>query len=383
MSTAIIGAGPVGLTLALLLAKRGHRITVFDAKTPEHATQDPRTLALSHGSRELLQQLDAWPAASATPISDIHISQHAQGLAALASVHLTAAEFRVPALGYCLSYGALVAALRARAQHEAAITWQYGVKVAEVRERAEGHAVQIWQQSDDADAQSLCGECDLAVLCEGGLYASQHKKSVHRDYAQNAYIAKLTATGFKPGQAFERFTPQGPLALLPLSDGYSMVCCASSATAQPGEDDVNAWFGSSLGRLSFASPLVAVPLGLNAEHTTVSGRTVKIGNAAQTLHPVAGQGFNLGLRDAWVLARELREMKSSDANALAATLQRFAAERSADRNAMIRGTDLLARAFTWDVPGATGLRAAGLAAFTLVPPLKAALAHWMMRGLRS
>jgi 2-octaprenyl-6-methoxyphenol hydroxylase len=387
MKIAIIGAGPVGVVLAILLARHGSHVTVFDAKSPEQSSQDPRTLALSHGSRELLQQLDAWSDCNATPISDILISQQAQGLAALASVHIHAAEFAVPALGYCIRYGALVRALLARAQRMSSVHWRWGMRVADVRDASPNAQLQekvdVWVQAAKDGALTMAGEFELAVVCEGGLFAQQHTKPIHRDYAQTAYVAKVSATAFKPGHAYERFTPQGPLALLPLADGYSMVCCAASGGTAPSEDDINTWFGDSLGRLSFASPLIAVPLGLNAEHTTVAGRTVKIGNAAQTLHPVAGQGFNLGLRDAWVLARELRNVQSDVDQGLTAALDRFSSQRGLDRRAMIHGTDLLARAFTWDVPGASALRAAGLAAFTLVPPLKAALANWMMRGLRS
>jgi 2-octaprenyl-6-methoxyphenol hydroxylase len=374
LNVAVIGAGPVGLSLALLLARQQQRVAVFDAKTPEQIARDPRTLALSHGSRELLEALGAWDAQRAVPITDIHISQQSRGLAALASTHLQARDHGVPALGYTMPYGALVQSLFARSeQYSRDIAFQHGMLVSEVK--AAGAArVQLWGKRGAAQAEELLGDAfDLAVICEGGLFADQQAKPIHRDYAQTAFIAKVTAERFEPGHAFERFTPQGPLALLPLADGYAMVCCAR---AQPSEHDINAAFGGALGRLALASPLVSIPLGLNAERTLVRGRTVRIGNAAQTLHPVAGQGFNLGLRDAWTLASLLQRQGPDEA------LARFGRARLADRGAMIAATDALARIFTWNLPGASLARAAGLAALTALPPARQWLAQWMMRGIR-
>ncbi|MBU6437301.1 MAG: FAD-dependent monooxygenase, partial [Betaproteobacteria bacterium] len=333
LGIAVVGAGPVGLSLALRLAREGRLVTVYDGKLPEQIERDPRTLALSYGSRELLEQLGAWPRA-AVPITDIHISQQSRGLAALASTHLQARAHGVPALGYTVSYGALVAALRsALARHGAAIATQYGVLVSDVQAQPD-ERVQVWGRRAAGGTEEAFGPpADLAVICEGGLFADQAQKPIHRDYAQTAYIANVTATQFKPGHAYERFTPRGPLAFLPLAEGYAMVCCAQRA---PSESEINAAFGSGLGRITLASPLIAVPLGLNAERTLVRGRTVRIGNAAQTLHPVAGQGFNLGLRDAWTLATLLQTQ------GLGAALHTFGRARVADRGALIAATDVLA-----------------------------------------
>jgi 2-octaprenyl-6-methoxyphenol hydroxylase len=349
----IIGAGPVGLSLALLLARQGQQVTLFDGKSPEAITADPRTLALSHGSRELLEKLGAWPR-SALPISDIHISQQASGLSSLASTHLQARDHGVPALGYTVSYGALVQALQAQlAEHEAKIAVRYNTVVNELA--------------------SLEATHDLLVVCEGGSFEGQAQKPLRRNYEQRAFIARVTASRFMPGHAYERFTANGPLAFLPLKDAYSMVCCSSIA---PTDESINAAFGASLGELHIASPLISIPLGLNAHWKLVRGNTVTIGNAAQTLHPVAGQGFNLGLRDAWVLASLLAQ------HDVATALAHYPRARTADRSAMMAATDFLARSFTWQLPGAAPLRAAGLAAVTLLPGAKQALAGWMMRGLR-
>ncbi len=363
LSIAIIGAGPVGLALSLLLAKQGHSITLFDGKSHEATLADPRTLALSHGSRELLEKLNAWPAAQAVPISDILISQQATGLSSLASAHLRASEHEVPALGYTVRYGELVAALQSQlSAYESRISARYNTLV--------------------DNAQALENTHDLTVICEGGTFEAQAAKAVHRDYAQRAYIATVRATQFKPGHAYERFTPLGPFALLPLRDAYSMVWCRPALSDEQAIDiawcdaQINAAFGGSLGELHIVSSLIGVPLGLNAHWQLVQGRRVTIGNAAQTLHPVAGQGFNLGLRDAWVLASLLAQHDVSTA------LKHYPSARSADRSAMMMATDFLARSFTWQVPGAAPLRAAGLAAMTMFPGAKEALASWMMRGLR-
>jgi 2-octaprenyl-6-methoxyphenol hydroxylase len=131
------------------------------------------------------------------------------------------------------------------------------------------------------------------------------------------------------------------------------------------------------GTVTALSPLKSFALGLNAERSLVQGRTVRIGNAAQTLHPVAGQGLNLGLRDAHALVDALQRGPDVDA-----ALARAAFGRAPDRWSLIVATDFLARSFTWRLPGAAALRSLGLAALQALPPAKAALARQMMFGWR-
>ena len=140
---------------------------------------------------------------------------------------------------------------------------------------------------------------------------------------------------------------------------------------------LNSIFHPAAGRIASVSPLKDFALGLTAERTLTDGRTVRLGNAAQTLHPVAGQGLNLGLRDAFELVHALARNPDVDA-----VLRRLEWQRGPDRWAMIAATDFLARSFTWKLPGAGAARGLGLAALQLIGPAKSALARQMMFGSR-
>ncbi|WP_422563525.1 FAD-dependent monooxygenase [Ideonella sp.] len=201
------------------------------------------------------------------------------------------------------------------------------------------------------------------------------------------------------GSAFERFTRHGPVALLPLlplrrpeaaADAPAGTRSAALVWCVPSTDDPVAGLSDAqrrtvlasllppaAGRLLAISPLKSFALGLNAERTLVAGRQVRIGNAAQTLHPVAGQGLNLGLRDAHALVQTLR-----GADDLDAALRRVEWARAPDRWSMIAATDFLARSFTWQWPGMAAARGLGLAALQALPPVKSALARQMMFGRR-
>ncbi len=190
----------------------------------------------------------------------------------------------------------------------------------------------------------------------------------------------------------ERFTRHGPLALLPLRDASApagerraaLVWCVPVADDPVRELDaaqrqavLNTLLPEAAGRITALSPLKDFALGLNAERTLVDGRSVRIGNAAQTLHPVAGQGLNLGLRDAFELVQVLRHDADVDA-----ALKRVEWARAADRWSMIAATDFLARSFTWQLPGLAAARGLGLAALQAAGPLKSLLARQMMFGSR-
>ena len=183
-------------------------------------------------------------------------------------------------------------------------------------------------------------------------------------------------------RAYERFTDEGPLALLPQDDGYALVWCVPPTRAEQllALDDaaflarLGAAFGSRLGRFSHTTARLAYPLGLNAQ-AGGTARTVAIGNAAQTLHPVAGQGLNLGLRDAAVLARVLAQDSSP------AGLERYAQLRQADRGLTVRVTDTMARIFTGSAP-TQGLLGLSLGLLDAFPPARKGLAELMMYGRR-
>ena len=382
-----MGAGPAGLALALQAARAlpQAQITVFDARPADRdVSGDPRTLALAWGSVQGLQSMGCWPAVQAEPIQAVQVSQ-APPSWSNAHVLIRAAEQGVPMLGAVLSYGALVAPMQAAwlaavAAEPDRLGARFGSPVAALKNLPGGVEV---------DA-GIAEPFDLAVVAEGGVFAEQARKAVVRDYGQTAWVGTVTLDGGTRGMAFERFTRQGPAALLPLPpapDGArraALVWCVAQADDPVQALDaaqrlsvLNTVFPPEAGRLVSMSPLKAFPLGLNAERSLADGRIVRIGNAAQTLHPVAGQGLNLGLRDARQLVDALRFETDPDA-----ALRRVEWTRAPDRWSTIAATDFLARSFTWRLPGASLLRGAGLAALQHAGPAKAMLARQMMFGVR-
>lgn len=400
---AVVGAGPVGLTLALLLAARANalRVMLVDARAADAGDTDPRVLALSHGSRLLLERTGAWPAApgDTTPIHHIHVSQrHHFGRAVIGHD-----EHDVPALGYVVRYGTLLrtldAALAALPAHAPATL--RGTRAIGYRQDAQGVTLTL---QDAHTTRSL--RAALAINAEGGLFTPQpalaeamaerpamltHRTPAgrhRRDYRQSAVVGFVTCRSPKPYWAWERFTAEGPLALLPLENGYALVWCCAHDEAQRrlALDDaaflaeLRAAFGERMGAFDSITGRAAFALGMNALTHLVDGRVAAIGNAAQTLHPVAGQGLNLGLRDAFALAEALAATPGGDATP--AALARFNRRRALDRRLTIGITDWLPRLFSNDIAPLATLRGLALGGLELVPPLKTAFARHMMFGQR-
>ena len=398
---AIIGAGPVGLALALSAARAlpQAQISLFDARPADaDVSADPRTLALSLGSVQMLQRLGAWPAEAAEPILQVHVSQQPPTLTTPwgpPEVLLTHTALGVPLLGAVLSYGALVGALQTAWTNEQAAQTS---RQPRLRSRFGTPVRALKDLPDGVEVDAGIAECfDLAVVAEGGVFGEQLRKPLTRDYGQTAWVGTAELSGqagtSNRGCAFERFTRQGPAALLPLPPAANGSLRAALVWCVDAADDpvrdlsdaqrlavLNTLFPASAGSITALSPLKSLPLGLNAERSLVQGRQVRIGNAAQTLHPVAGQGLNLGLRDAHALLSALRNQAASGNIDLA--LQRAEWQRAPDRWATIATTDFLARSFTWQLPGAPSLRGLGLAALQAAPPLRHWLARRMMFGLR-
>lgn len=400
---AIVGGGPVGLALAgQLLRTTPWRILLIDAATPARAARDPRAIALSHGSRQLIEQIGAWPMA-VRPIEHIHVSQRGR----FGHVKLHHDDYGVPALGYVVRYGELCQALEralARAADAAPgrLDRVFETRIDDIAQ--EGAA----RKGESATHVRLTGTSHadhvglpaaftarIAVQAEGGLFHQRTQRLARgtdttrrRDYQQTAIIGHVTCTDPRPGWAWERFTSEGPLALLPHDEhgtpGYALVWCCPPDTAMRRlalsdaefADELGEAFGSRMGRFTLVGKRHAFPLGLNAAPVTVDGRIVAVGNAAQTLHPVAGQGLNLGLRDAFALADSLR------AGCTPAALEAFAGRHRVDRAMTIGVTDLLPRVFGIGGPLAAHARGASLAALACVAPLKDALARHMMYGAR-
>jgi 2-octaprenyl-6-methoxyphenol hydroxylase len=375
---AIVGAGPLGLSLALALHKAGRSVRVFDARTHEQTRRDARVLALSHGSRQLLERLHAWPQQGATHIDRIHVSQRG----ALGRTLISSQEYGVPALGYVVPATALMDALWARTE-QAGVPVSHDSRVQSIE--AAGREAQL----------SVMGphgvhtvRAQLAACCEGAVEAGDGAQIFERDYGQHAFLCRVTPTTPHQHLAYERFTPDGPIALLPLGGDYSVVWTVPPqrlTELQALSDDtllsaLQTAFGGHRVTLSHLRERASFPLGLRVRRDPVSTRVVWLGNAAQTLHPVAGQGFNLALRDAWELADTVA--MAEDAGD-AAVLSRYKARRRADRAGVIGFTDSLVRLFSTDNALLTHVRGAGLFALDMAPPLRHFVAKRMMFGARA
>ncbi len=363
----VAGGGPVGCALALALA--GSPVSV--ARIAGKATGADRPIALSHGSRLILERLDVWKEIPSTPIETIHISQrHGFGRTVMHS-----AEVGLPALGYVTAYSEVLAPLASR-------TPPVPGTLTDREPDDEGITLRLARGKKDVRVRTR-----LLVLADGG--ASRDSEHA-RDYRQHAIVAEVLTERPHRGVAWERFTTEGPLALLPSRDRYAMVWSVrpENAAALLALDDsaflgrLREAFGGRLGSFDSVGARAAFPLSLRYGAISPAPRTLAVGNAAQSLHPVAGQGLNLGLRDAWELAEGLLEA-AGDEIGCSRFLDRYSRRRRLDRYAGIGFTDFLARAFSNSLIPVAAARGAGLAVLDALPPARRFLARRMIFGARA
>lgn len=375
----IVGGGPVGSALALGLHRQGCRVTVLEARVPGNAEDDARTLALSHGSRLILERLGVWPLPSApTPIMAIQVSQHG----GFGRVDMTAAEAGVPALGYVVEYGALQRALTA-ALGQRGVRVESGCAALAVDGNTQCATVVLEQAGARREMPAK-----LVVIADGGASLALAAVKTH-DYRQSALVCGVTTGHAHQNRAFERFTEEGPLALLPNARGWALVWTArpERAAALASLDEaafcrqLREAFGSALGEFALCGARQVFPLRLKVAQRAVAPRCVLIGNAAQTLHPVAGQGFNLGLRDAFELTRLMAARGAGDPGRQD-ILNAFFEQRRFDRTATILFTDSLIRLFSKDIPLLMPARGLGLAALAAFPAARKFVARRMLFGAR-
>jgi 2-octaprenyl-6-methoxyphenol hydroxylase len=336
----ILGAGPVGCAAALALRDAGLKVALSGNASPRSSF---RPLALSYASRLILERLGAWPRITATPIESIRVSQ----AGGFGRTQIDAADAGVPALGYVTDYEALSEVLQEKAR----------------------------ELLTDDELPARC-----IVHAEGWARDADEKH-----YAQHALVALVSTDPPSLGTAFERFTPEGPLALLPLAGRYALIWSthperARALAAAGGREflaELAAAAGAAPGVPLDAKARAVQPLVLRVRATRIAERVVYIGNAAQTLHPVAGQGLNLGLRDAWDLAQVLRGASDPGESAL---LERYAALRRPDAGATVRATDLLASAFLGSSRLARAARGAALTALDVFPAPRRFFARRMIFG---
>jgi 2-octaprenyl-6-methoxyphenol hydroxylase len=382
------GGGPVGLAVACALHESGHRILLIEPRAGEAASDDPRAIAISHGSRLLLEQLGAWSAMqAATAITTIHVSQRG----GFGRSQMTARECGLPALGYVARYGALhqslASSLDARAAGSDWFSAEYGARITAV-DYGPDH-VELTIQSPDQRTVKV--QTRLLILADGGSTEALVSGATTRtvDYQQSALVATVRAPGASGGVAYERFTPEGPIALLPHDHALALVWTTSPRRAialasldEPAFlEQLHEYFGDRVGRFTEVTARATFPLSLRS--TSVSAQRVAlIGNASQTLHPVAGQGFNLGLRDAWELA-QLLNLASPDTVNVPDLVRTFTWRRRADRETSKWLTHSLIRLFAGDKALAIVTRGAALAGLDLFAPARRAFARQMAFGIRS
>jgi 2-octaprenyl-6-methoxyphenol hydroxylase len=387
---AIVGGGMVGATLGVALAPLNLRVAIIEAIPHNAAAQpsfDERTTALSNGSRRILETLGVWPALSAlaTPIAKIHVSE--QGRFGFARID--AAEQGLSAMGYVVANRDLGNALWSRLSKSAGLEVYCPAEVSQVTAHEQSVTVEMVQKG----AKSTI-DAKLIVAADGAQSAVRGAFGVDaevRDYEQTAIITAVLPQRFHDNVAYERFTQSGPLALLPLDGGR---CTLVLTQPKDAAQSVMAWsdqeflaelqrrFGFRLGRFLKVGRRVPYPLFLTRATRTSSGRCVIIGNAAQGLHPVAGMGFNLGLRDVASLAELIAErvgQQDADPGSLQ-LLAQYDAWRTADRGSVIAFTDGLIKLFSNPLRSVRRLRSLGLLAFDLLPPAKAALSRLSTGG---
>jgi 2-octaprenyl-6-methoxyphenol hydroxylase len=375
---AVVGGGMVGASLAVALEGLGVRTALIEAVPHDAAAQpsfDERTTALSNGSRRILETLGVWQdlANAATRIARIHVSD--QGHFGFARID--AAELGRDALGHVVPNRALGAALWSRLSRRPDLDVFCPARVATIDIRED--AVELGIAPDRILRARLvvaADGIDSAVRTAFGVGVET------RDYAQAAIITTVLPRKFHDHVAYERFTSSGPLALLPIADGRcTLVLTLSPAAAEAAMgwsdeqflSEVQARFGWRLGRLLKVGGRRAYPLSLSRAERSSAGRCIIVGNAAQALHPVAGMGFNLGLRDVASLAELIAERRGDGRGEIDTVAAAYDAWRAPDRREVIAFTDGLVRVFASPWGPVRRLRNLGLLAFDLLPPAKAAL----------
>jgi 2-octaprenyl-6-methoxyphenol hydroxylase len=402
VDVAIVGGGLVGASLALGLADTDKRVALIEAVPIDAAAQpsfDDRTSALGNGSRRIFETLGVWPhlAAQAAPVREIRVNEAGR----MGAARICAAEQGLEALGYVVSNRHVGAALWKQLAAHPELHVRCPARVREVQVGAE--AVQL-----AVDAPALGAGADpapervsarLVVAADGAhslVRAAAGIDAAVEDYNQIAVVLHLRTDRPAVGVAYERFTSTGPLAVLPLVDGrYTVVWTLRPERAKQLLALADAEFarelqqslGWRIGRVQHLGARASYPLRLSRAASLAGPRIVLVGNAAQALHPVAGQGFNLGLRDAALLAEIIAGAPDPGAPAV---LEGFERRRNVDRRGMIGFTDGLVKLFARE-GAAAAARTLGLLLFDVSPQAKRALSRlsWgfggdtprLMRGL--
>lgn len=383
----IVGGGMVGTSLAIALAGSGLRMALVEAHPPGVDTQpsyDDRGIALAYGTRRIFEALDAWSDLEKVcePIRDIHVSDRGH----FGFTRLHAADEGVPALGYVVTARELGRVLLARVAGIGALDLIAPARVARFEDRGDRVAIEI----DRNGVVENLG-CRLLVAADGGNSAIREQLDVpvqRWQYGQSAVVANITPSRPHQNVAYERFTDSGPVALLPMSEQRCAVVWTvrDEAVEETLALDDAAFlarfqerFGHRLGRFTRVGRRTAYPLKLLRARESVRGRIAIIGNAAHTLHPIAGQGFNLGIRDVAALADVIADAREGDGDIGAPErLAAYEAWRAGEQRNVALATDALARLFSNPLGAVRFGRNVGLLAMEFLPVAKHPLARAAM-----
>lgn len=355
---AIVGGGPVGLVLALAAEQAGLRPVVLEARSAAAGLEDDRSLALSWSSCLRLARVGA-----EVPVGDeageiraIHVSQAGYP----GRTQISSEEAGIPVLGRVVGYGDLVRSLATAADGRVPIHFEHRVLAIE----QDGDGVRV-----DTSGGIFAARTAIVADGSGALLADAGFTTTSKDYEMHALVARVRTDRGPGTTAYERFCQHGPLALLPRGRDHAVVWTLPADRAVELASAADAVFLAALqgafgwraGRFAAVRDRGTYPLALRKTTPLARGRIAVIGNAAQTLHPVAGQGLNLGIRDAWSILSAL------EADHSATPFTRYDTLRRRDRTAVVGFTDFLAEIFRIDIPGVPGVRALGLEALDLLP----------------
>ena len=396
----IVGGGMVGLSLALMLAKSNIAVKLLEAiqypnyddanLAPYHSSFDARNSALSRRSVQIYQELGLWDALQehAVPILEVHITE--QG--SFGKARLQAEQEKVESFGQVIENAWLGRVLLTQVRAEPLIELIDGVKVTSLTQDADLAYLEAQRGSEVLKLQSK-----LVIAADGrdsfcrkalGIGVDEH------DYDQVAIVTTVQTSKPHNHVGFERFSPLGPLALLPLPGEYrrSVVWPVKKGTEHEwlGEDNdqhfldaLQQTYGDRAGKFQKTGRRFSFPLSQVLAERQAVGRVVLMGNAAHTIHPVAGQGFNLCMRDAYVLVRYLKEQLAQQADlGDAAMLQDYEKSRLTDQQRVIKFCDSVVRGFSNQNPVLKLLRNTGLIAFDTIPGIKPLVANYAM-GLKA
>ena len=375
----IVGGGLVGASLACALAQVSVRVALLETGRPstnDVPSYDDRAIALSHGSTRILDGIGIWPLLrqSSTPIRRIHVSE--RGRFGFARMH--AEDHDVDAFGYVMDARRLGIGVRTRLSHFEAMALFSSVELENVSMENDTGTVVVCHQTGRSELRTR-----LLVAADGTnspLRSMLGIEAERRDYSQRAITANVTPSRPQAHAAYERFTESGPVALLPMGDDRCgliwSVCEAQAAELMSVADGdflerLQKTFGRRLGRFEKCGRRTEFPLALVKTAERVRSRLVVIGNAANTLHPIAGQGLNLGLRDVSALAQTVVDALRDGADpGSESVLAQYARWRTADHRSVTRFTDSLVRLFANPLTPVVAGRNLGLLAVDCMPPLK-------------